>query len=97
MANIQTITPIRPILTTAASQVTGYAGAEQSDESMFAQVFQSMIENVKQTDATRNEKILRFGYRPAGQSGGGIYCCVPGFDCYAAAGSDAGPGAGCIQ
>ena len=56
MANIQTITPIRPILTTAASQVTDHVGAEQANESMFAQVFQSMIENVKQTDATRNEK-----------------------------------------
>lgn len=56
MASIQTITPIQPIVTAAASQTTGNVGAEQSEPSMFTQIMQSMVDNVKQTDAVRNEK-----------------------------------------
>lgn len=55
MANIQTIAPIQPI-SSAVSSTAASMGADSSEPSMFSQIFQSMIDNVKQTDATRNEK-----------------------------------------
>lgn len=55
MANIQTIALIQPISSAVSSTETSMA-AGGSEPSMFSQIFQSMIDNVKQTDATRNEK-----------------------------------------
>lgn len=55
MANIQTIAPIQPI-SSAVSSTAASIGVGNSEPSMFSQIFQSMIDNVKQTDATRNEK-----------------------------------------
>lgn len=54
MANIQTIAPIQAI--SAASPAAAGTAVSSSEPSMFSQIFQSMIDNVKQTDATRNEK-----------------------------------------
>lgn len=55
MANIQTTAPIQPI-SSAVSSTAANIGVGNSEPSMFSQIFQSMIDNVKQTDATRNEK-----------------------------------------
>lgn len=55
MANIQTIAQIQPI-SSAVTPTAASMGTGSSEPSMFSQVFQSMIDNVKQTDATRNEK-----------------------------------------
>lgn len=56
MANIQTIAPIQSISAAASSQVAANVGVGNSEPSMFSQIFQSMIDNVKETDAVRNEK-----------------------------------------
>lgn len=55
MESIQSVAPIQPLSTAAAAQPAN-AAAERSDTSMFTQIFQSMVDNVKQTDAVRNEK-----------------------------------------
>lgn len=55
MANIQTIAPIQPI-SAAATSTAANVGMGNSEPSMFSQIFQSLIDNVKETDATRNEK-----------------------------------------
>lgn len=55
MANINTIAPIQPITASAASAAAS-AAAGSSEPSMFSQLFESMIDNVKETDAAKNEK-----------------------------------------
>lgn len=55
MANIQTIALIQPI-SSAVSSTAATMDPGSSEPSMFSQIFESMIDNVKQTDATRNEK-----------------------------------------
>lgn len=54
MTSLQNITPIQPIWTTA-SQVTAGDSVGTAQPSMFSQIFQSMIDNVKETDAAKNE------------------------------------------
>ncbi len=54
MANIQTIAPIQSI-SAAASSAAASVGVGNSGPSMFSQIFQSMIDNVKQTDAAKNQ------------------------------------------
>lgn len=49
----QSIEPIWPIQTDAVQATS--SSQEQSQSSMFADIFQSMIDNVKETDAARNE------------------------------------------
>ena len=53
MMTFQTIEPIRPISGDAAQGVD--AGRERTQPSMFADIFQSMVDDVKETDAARNE------------------------------------------
>ena len=55
MANIQTIAPIQSIAAAASSQAAANVGTGSSEPSMFSQIFQSMVDNVKQTDAAKNE------------------------------------------
>ena len=54
MTSLQNITPIQPIRA-AATQVTAGSGVDAAQPSMFSQIFQSMIDNVKETDAAKNE------------------------------------------
>lgn len=54
MANIQAIAPIQS-LSAAASSTAANVGVGNSEPSMFSQIFQSMIDNVKETDAARNK------------------------------------------
>ena len=54
MANIQAIAPIQS-LSAAASSTAANVGVGKSEPSMFSQIFQSMIDNVKETDAARNK------------------------------------------
>lgn len=53
MANIQTIAPIQAI--SAASSAAAGTAVSGSEPSMFAEMFQSMINNVKETDAAKNQ------------------------------------------
>ena len=54
MTSIQHITPIQPIRA-AAAQMTAGKGMDAAQPSMFSQIFQSMIDNVKETDAAKNK------------------------------------------
>lgn len=54
MMNFQSIEPIRPIQTTDSSAVSG-SGQTRNQPTMFQDIFQSMIDNVKETDAAKNE------------------------------------------
>lgn len=56
MAIMQTIAPIQPISAAVSSQSAAPLAAGGAEPSMFSQIFQSMIDNVKETDAVRNEK-----------------------------------------
>lgn len=47
----QSITPIRPIQT----ETSQAAGGDQTSPSMFSEIFRSMVDNVKETDAAKNE------------------------------------------
>lgn len=55
MSTIQTIAPIQP-LKAASAQTAAVSGGEGGQPSMFTQIFQSMVDNVKETDAEKNEK-----------------------------------------
>lgn len=48
---IQSISPIWPIQT----ESTQAAGGETAQPSMFGDIFQSLVDNVKETDAAKNE------------------------------------------
>lgn len=52
--NAQSISPIQP-LQAMASQMAGTTSVSSDDSSMFSQIMQSMVDNVKQTDAAKNE------------------------------------------
>ena len=54
MMNFQSI---EPIWTTepAAAPAASTAGQDRTQPSMFADIFQSMVDNVKETDAAKNE------------------------------------------
>ena len=53
MINFQSIEPIRPI---QSDMVQGAdASQDRSQPSMFADIFQSMVDTVKETDAAKNE------------------------------------------
>lgn len=54
MMNIQRIEPIRPLLATESTAVSD-AGQTRNQPTMFQDIFQSMVDNVKETDAARNE------------------------------------------
>lgn len=54
MMNFQSIEPIRPIMDTGI-QAAGDSGRQRTQPSMFSDIFQSMVDNVKQTDAAKNE------------------------------------------
>ena len=54
MTSLQTISPIQPLWSTdspAASEI------QNGQPSMFTEIFQSMINNVKETDAAKNEAV----------------------------------------
>ena len=53
MTDFQTIMPIRQLQ--GVSSQTAQQRVEGSQPSMFADIFQSMIDNVKETDAAKNE------------------------------------------
>lgn len=52
--NAQGITPIQP-LQAMVSQTAGTAPVNGSDSSMFSQIMDSLVNNVKETDAAKNE------------------------------------------
>ena len=54
MMNFRSIEPIQPIQPAGLSAVQS-SGKENNNPSMFSEIFQSMIDNVKETDATANE------------------------------------------
>lgn len=54
MTSLQTLAPIQALQGTSGQAVSGVS-AGGSDTSMFGQIFQSMIDNVKETDAAKNE------------------------------------------
>ena len=54
MMNIQRIEPIRPLLATESTAVSD-AGQTRNHPTMFQDIFQSMVDNVKETDAAKNE------------------------------------------
>ena len=54
MMNIQRIEPIRPLLATEFTAVSD-AGQTRNQPTMFQDIFQSMVDNVKETDAAKNE------------------------------------------
>lgn len=54
MTSLQTLAPIQALQGTSGQAVTGVS-AGASGESMFTQIFQSMVDNVKETDAAKNE------------------------------------------
>ena len=54
MMNIQRIEPIRPLLATESTAVSD-AGQTRNQPTMFQDIFQSIVDNVKETDAAKNE------------------------------------------
>ncbi len=54
MMNIQRIEPIRPLLATESTAVSD-AGQTRNQPTIFQDIFQSMVDNVKETDAAKNE------------------------------------------
>ena len=56
MAEFPSITPIQPLQSASGQAVSG-AGAGTSQPSLFSDIFQSMIDNVKETDAAKNEAL----------------------------------------
>ena len=54
MTSLQTLAPIQALQGTSGQAVTGVS-AGASGESMFTHIFQSMVDNVKETDAAKNE------------------------------------------
>ena len=54
MTSLQTLAPIQALKGTSGQAVTGVS-AGASGESMFTQICQSMVDNVKETDAAKNE------------------------------------------
>lgn len=54
MTSLQTLAPIQALQGTSGQAVTGVS-AGSSGGSMFTQIFQSMVNNVKETDAAKNE------------------------------------------
>lgn len=54
MMNIQRIEPIRPLLATESTAVSD-AGQTRNQPTMFQDIFQSVVDNVKETDAAKNE------------------------------------------
>lgn len=54
MMNIQSIAPIRPLQATDTTAV-GSSGQSRNQPTMFEDIFQSMVNNVKETDAAKNE------------------------------------------
>ncbi|HJB99465.1 MAG TPA: flagellar hook-basal body complex protein FliE [Candidatus Flavonifractor merdavium] len=52
--NIQRIEPIRPLLATESTAVSD-AGQTRNQPTMFQDIFQSVVDNVKETDAAKNE------------------------------------------
>lgn len=52
MLNFQSITPIQSLQMGVAEQLEGQANGRSS---MFTQIFDSLVENVKQTDAAKNQ------------------------------------------
>lgn len=54
MASIQAINPIQQLQATT-SQTVSSVTAQDGQTSMFNQIFQSLVDNVKQTDAAKNE------------------------------------------
>ena len=54
MMNSQRIEPIRPLLATESTAVSD-AGQTRNQPTMFQDIFQSMVDNVKETDAAKNE------------------------------------------
>ena len=56
MTNLQTINPIQTLQSsrTVADTMSGISAAGEQP-SMFSQIFQSMVDNVKETDAAKNE------------------------------------------
>ncbi len=55
MSSFQSIAPIQPITTTWTSPAAESTKNEESGASMFSQIFTSLINNVKETDAAKNE------------------------------------------
>ena len=51
MIHFEGISPIRPIQTESVSS----SSESRNQPSMFADIFQSMVDNVKETDAAKNE------------------------------------------
>ena len=54
MSSVQTIAPIQA-LQAAAQGTAGVSSTQGSAPSLFTQIFQSMVDNVKETDAAKNE------------------------------------------
>lgn len=54
MTSLQPLTPIQP-LQGISEQATSGVSTDGAGTSMFGQIFQSMIDNVKETDAAKNE------------------------------------------
>ena len=54
MAEFPSITPIQPLQSASGQAVSG---AGTSQPSLFSDIFQSMIDNVKETDAAKNEAL----------------------------------------
>lgn len=54
MTSLQPLAPIQP-LQGISDQATPSVSAGEAGTSMFGQIFQSMIDNVKETDAAKNE------------------------------------------
>ena len=54
MTSLQTLAPIQALQGSSGQAVTGVS-AGSSGCSMFTQIFQSMVNNVKETDAAKNE------------------------------------------
>lgn len=55
MTSLQTIAPIQPLWTTASPATSEAQSSGQP--SMFTDIFQSMINNVKETDAAKNQAV----------------------------------------
>ena len=55
MSSFQSMAPIQPITPTWITSTSDTTSVEDSGTSMFSQIFNSMIDNVKETDAAKNE------------------------------------------
>lgn len=92
MMELQPISPLRPLQAESA----GAVGEMKTQPTMFADIFRSMVDNVRQTDAAKTQAEYALATGELDNPGGGHCGGHAGGAVPLAFGADAQQGAGCL-